>query len=176
MFSRPHLRVTESHVDLAVSLDAVRQLESFTQFFSALETEVKDVYGKGIGITSELWYAVDDSADPVFANHWTERVFDLIKTYDDSHAQALVLRKEYEDMLAARPAPIIPEPKFDENGEEIPPPPKSKKAQREEAEQKKRDAEQLRVVLTMEHKAHCAAIKLKNAFNLKCLRVGIVRE
>jgi hypothetical protein len=177
MFSRPHNRSTGSFVDVNVDLAQVRVLDTFQSFLDALDTELNSVYdGKLVRVGGEpILYSSFADGD-AFANELNSRAFDLLKDYDASHAQATELRDAYEAMMAARPAPVKPEPKFDENGEEIPPPPKSKKVLREEAEQRKRDTEQLRAVLTVEHREACASIKLKNVFNAKVIRVPVARK
>mmetsp|Transcript_19077 Transcript_19077/g.21873 ORF Transcript_19077/g.21873 Transcript_19077/m.21873 type:complete len:187 (+) Transcript_19077:46-606(+) len=179
LYSRPHLRVDSNCIDIAVSLDAIRQLPSFDAFVATLKEELADVYGEStlqMNITDNdpLSYATIAGSGS-FSNSLNARIFDLLRQYDAAHAEATQLRAAYEEMLAARPPPPKVEPKFDENGEEIPPPPKSKKALREEAEQKKRDSEALKAVLTKEHESECASIKLQNAFLLKEIRVPVRR-
>lgn len=177
MFSRPHNRSTVSYVDVSVDLAQVRTLDTFHSFLEALDAELTSVYdGKLVRAAAEpILYSSFADGD-AFANELSERAFNLLQEYDASHAQATELRGAYEAMMAARPVPVKPEPKFDENGEEIPPPPKSKKVLREEAEQRKRDTEQLRAVLTVEHRETCASIKLKNVFNAKVIRVPVARN
>lgn len=177
LFSRPHLRVDMQFVDIAVSLESIRQLTSFEAFVSSLEQELADVYGGSVKLAADepLTYATV-AGSGTFSNSWNARLFDLLKQYDAAYAEATQLRTAYDDMIASRPPPPKVEPKFDENGEEIPPPPKSKKALREEAEQKKRDTEALKAVLTKEHEAACASIKLQNCFLLKEIRAPVRRS
>lgn len=176
MFTRPHVRVTDAFADIIVNLGDLRKLESYDAFLSLLQAEISEVYGSSrwINTAVPIQYSVSsDAATSTFANNFNERIFSLIRHYDATKAEAIVLRQEHEDIMAARPPPVKPEPKFDENGEELPPPPKSKKALREEAELKKKDTERLRKVLESEHKAECDSIKLKNAFLLQALRVPL---
>jgi hypothetical protein len=175
MFSRPHECSTVTSVDVRVNLSQIRTQDSFESFLAALDVELAAVYDGKMRRTAvdPILYSCAGNDQQVFGNIWNARAFDLLKEFDSSHAQATELRGAYEAMMAARPAPVKLEPKFDENGEEIPPPPKSKKVLREEADQKKKDTEQLRAVLAMEHREACAAIKLKNVFGLNVIRVPV---
>ena len=174
MFSRPHARAANGEVDVAVNLSELRQLTSYEALLQALQAEVAAVYGSRAALQrdEEIFYSINGSATS-FGNEFNQRLFDLLRRFDATHAMGIQLRQEHEAIEASRPAPKAHEPKFDENGEEIPPPPKSKKAQREEAEQKKQDAERLKKVLQAEHSAACDAVKLKNLFELHALRVRI---
>lgn len=174
MFSRPHVRAANGEVDIAVSLAELRQLSSYEALLQALEAEIAEVYGARFALLKDegILYSLRNSSTQ-FGNELNRRLFDLLRRFDATHATGIQLRAEHEAIEASRPPPKVHEPKFDENGEEIPPPPKSKKAQREEAEQKKQDAERLKKVLQTEHSAACDAVKLANLFEVHSLRIRV---
>lgn len=198
IFTRPHTYSCDEFTVIKTRFDLVRAKDEsygWANFVADVQGELIDVYGSARSFGdpagaasataeaattaavgrggSESWLSYSTTKNPeTFANNLTEKVFVTLREFDVARKHALHLRAEHEAIEAARPPPPKVEPKFDENGDEIPPPPKSKKQLREEAELKKQDTARLKTLLEAEHAVACLELKVKNVAQLHSIRVN----
>lgn len=179
LFMRPHTYSCTEFTVIRTRLEVLRQKPAtytWNDFVGDVELEIHETRGAdgaALDESTEGWLTYSTGKSPdVFANNFTEKLFNTLREYDLALKHALHLRAEHEAIEAARPPPPKVEIKLDENGEEIAPPPKSKKQLREEAERKKEDTARLKTLLEAEHRVACFDIKVRNVQGLHSLRIN----
>eukprot|EP00758_Cryptobia_borreli_P016513 Tbor_TRINITY_DN6113_c2_g1::TRINITY_DN6113_c2_g1_i1::g.22737::m.22737 len=178
MFMQPPIFSGNGYTVLEINLEWIRSKRSkeefyqWSQFINDFKNEVKELeFGMNRTFNTEcLTYSTIFKKDS-YANPFNERALRLLQEYDYMEETVKTLQEEHDAIEAARPEPVIPEIKFDENGDEIPPKPKKKKVLREEEAQRRADIGRYQDLLNAQHNLECLKLKVKNIINAFSLRV-----
>ena len=175
LFVLPASKQTQQHVEVQMSLPALRQrVKTWDDFVTNLNAaaivhENSRLNADGITYSSQ-------DAPTSFANAFTRQKFEALVAYDSARVLASKRRGEHEKIEATKPPPPPPQVRDDVDDDEEEPaaPSKTKKQLREEAEQRKIDRERLNAVIEAEHDAACRLQKLANLLKLHSVRVPLL--
>lgn len=172
IFQKPFLLESERCTVVRADLEAIKQRgEALT--WEELVGELKEALGDAKAGTLDaegLMYSTVTSQH-TFANRFTAKTLATIQAYEKAKALAAALQAAHDEVEAARPPEVVPEPQYDEEGELIEPKPKKRREIRAEQEARKADVERYQAVLDAQHAVSCLEGRMGSMAALYAIRV-----